>query len=206
MYIEEKQWSASGLSDGYAYNFTARVAQESKSASILEYSIRIDIPALSSTAFILPNLNASWNYTAIKLKIGGNYIDPVAGHFFEGCLSNIIFNGTDIISKYFTEFPSNINPVRGKKVFVKNGHRFSNASETCNDVIRPTAAPHSTGATSTKATSTKATSTNAIKTNPSTAINATSTHTPSKPWSDGNANQVIPANLLFFMLVVFYFI
>ena len=140
---EEKRWNAPQISEGYAYSFTVTVA---KNESVIgsQYTIKTDIPAISRSGFSVVISSNTFNFASIKIKIGGNSPDPVRAQFFEGCLSDFTFQGIDIIGTYFKQYPNNTNPVRGEEVFVKNGHGFSNVSESCDDAMTTTGPVRST--------------------------------------------------------------
>merc|ERR1719210_1811641 len=72
-----------------------------------------------------------WDLEEITLFIGGY---NSSARFFHGCLSDVVFDGVDIIEKYFVEYPNNLNPSRGPLVI----GNFSNMPEICEHSKQPT--------------------------------------------------------------------
>ena len=70
-----------------------------------------------------------WNLDNITLYIGGYKQSINSGQNFEGCLSDFMFQGVNIIEAYFQQYPNNTNPVRGRYT----SGNFSNMAETCDD-------------------------------------------------------------------------
>ena len=168
------------------------VSRRNTSASGWKFSIVTDIAAVS--AFAIEDVNANWNFSTIKINIGGNIPDPVSAGLFEGCLSDVAFQGRDIISTYFKQYPNNTNPVRGKETFVNGGHGFSNVSERCADAMLTTKAPVAT--TTTTVTTADGWST---ESNVSTKVRlSTKGHTPTtKPTDAACVSQAFQITLIF---------
>ncbi|XP_065057759.1 uncharacterized protein LOC135685681 [Rhopilema esculentum] len=74
--------------------------------------------------------DSTWNLENATIYLGGYNREYLrTGDFFEGCISGVMFQGIDIIGKYFQQYPSNKNPVRGSRVV----GAFSNVSQICDD-------------------------------------------------------------------------
>ena len=74
--------------------------------------------------------DSKWNLENATIYLGGyKNVRMQTGDFFEGCISGVMFQGIDIIGKYFQQYPSNTNPMRGSGVI----GAFSNVSQICDD-------------------------------------------------------------------------
>ena len=199
---EEKQWNAIGISEGYAYAFTVTVSKQ-RSASGLQHRIRVDMPPISGAGFTVIISNVTLNFTSIKIKIGGNSPDPVGAQYFEGCLSNFTFKGVDIIRRYFAEYPNNVNPVKGRPTFVKNGHKFSEVAELCDDVLATTRPTESGGPSTTTPWSSTlprnspSTKTSTRENNGTISPSVKTAVSPTLPTNDGNSHQIFGLTLIF---------
>ena len=123
-----------GLTSGYLFSFKLTVTQaDSGNGSYSHYvasSLSVGLMTVDST---------KWNLDNITLYIGGYKQSIKSGQNFEGCLSDFMFQGVNIINTYFQQYPNNTNPVKGS-VTIGN---FSNRAQTCDDVMS-TVAPTST--------------------------------------------------------------
>jgi len=110
---------------GNFFSFTLVVTQTVDNGI---YGHKVD---LSHTAGLTVKDNIEWNFDNITLYIGGYKQSIKSGSYFEGCLSDFIFQGVNIINTYFQEYPRNTNPVKGA-LTVGN---FSNTAQTCDDAV-----------------------------------------------------------------------
>ena len=118
---------------GYMFSFTLTVTQvvldKGTFAHQLHSNFGVALRSFDST---------KWNLDKITLYIGGYKRSNNSGQNFEGCLSDFMFQGVNIINTYFQQYPNNTNPVKGS-VTIGN---FSNKAQTCDDVMS-TVAPTS---------------------------------------------------------------
>ncbi|XP_065061152.1 uncharacterized protein LOC135688293 isoform X2 [Rhopilema esculentum] len=153
---ETKDWSSPLINTGYAFSFSVSVKAQGLNASGSAYSINASVTGALRPSVTLVPFGRKWNYGNVTIKVGGNGpLDPIGAPFFRGCLSDVTFKGVDIIKEYFKQYPNNTNPTRGKEMFIRDGHSFSNVSQICDDVMS-TAKPTSTDATKSKTTVTSA--------------------------------------------------
>ena len=95
----------------------------------------------------------TWQLDKMELFVGGyvNSKSHISESYFFGCLSNVMFQGVDIIATYFSQYPHNTNPVRGSTV---GSPPFATAMQNCNDVMNLTSTVGPTSSTA-KITPTK---------------------------------------------------
>ena len=153
---ETKDWSSPLINTGYAFSFSVSVKAQGLNASGSAYSINASVTGALRPSVALVPFGRKWNYGNVTIKVGGNGpLDPIGATFFRGCLSDVTFKGVDIVKEYFKQYPNNTNPKRGKQMFIRDGHSFSNVSQICDDVMS-TAKPTSTDASKPKTTVTSA--------------------------------------------------
>ena len=122
-----------GGSSGYLLNFTIHVSEVPYSNLSYFYIFDTSLSRGDYTSF-----RKKRNFDNITLYIGGYKQSIDSGAFFQGCLSDFTFQGVDIISTYFQQYPNNTNPVRGD---LTTGS-FRNVAQTCSDALstaQPTA-------------------------------------------------------------------
>jgi len=125
------------VNDGYVYSLRIKIDQNSKSNGSYWHNVTYAIgndrnPDSWSNSWID---DLDWDIDSVTLNIGGhNTTAPLHGNynFFEGCLSDFMFEDVDIIQKYFEEYPNNVNPVRSS-FSIGN---FSHVPQTCDDYPR----------------------------------------------------------------------
>ena len=130
----------SGITSGQVFNLALIFSENLEDDGNYFYNLT---PLLEqeSLLFSLGKIeNSTWNLDDINLFIGGYRLTTET--YFQGCLSDFVFDGVDIIDTYFDEYPNNINPTRGSLV-VGN---FSHDPELCQD-INPSPEKSSTSST-----------------------------------------------------------
>ena len=90
----------------------------------------------------------AWNLNNITFFIGG--YNSTTENYFQGCLSEFVYDEVDIIETYFNEFPNNVNPTRGP--FIVGD--FRNEPEVCDDFIPSTTSVQTTTSPAIETTST----------------------------------------------------
>lgn len=141
-----------GVTSGYLFSFLLTVSQTVDSNGHYNHWIK---RSLSGDTWDFPGTgdDLKWDLDHVTLYIGGYpYPDP-SGNLFEGCLSDFMFEGVDIIERYFAQYPNNINPVQGPLV-VGN---FSHVPQTCDDLPLTTTIKPTTTSTATSSTTEKST-------------------------------------------------
>lgn len=126
----------SKLNTGYEYDFTCTLSQTMRTNATFYRSIRISVTGLSGAAVSVPS-SERWNLDTMKIFIGGYSKSMANGKLFQGCLSDFMFQGTDMIGTYFSQYPTNTNPVRSSFTV----GQFSNVAQMCGDLKRTTPAP-----------------------------------------------------------------
>ena len=116
---------------GFPFSFEVIFTQKNESSRYLKKAIQVRVLHSEQMTQTWESYEgAKWNLENATLYIGGYKSTGVrSGDFFEGCISGVMFQGIDIIGKYFQQYPSNTNPVRGSGVV----GAFSNVSQTCDD-------------------------------------------------------------------------
>ena len=139
------------ISSGNAFNFTITVTQRQVNT---EYSnsVKTKISGYPSFTVTLKN-NVKWDLDKMKLFVGGfSFQNPgVSPSYFHGCLSDVVFQGVDIIDRYFSQYPNNINPIRGSEV---GSPPYATAMQNCSIVTNLTSTVGPTSSTA-KITPTK---------------------------------------------------
>ena len=123
-----------GGSSGYLFSFTIDISETSSGNGTYRHTVNPSLSIAMTTTD-----NTKWNLDNITLYIGGYKKSIESGIYFEGCLSDFTFQGVDIISTYFQQYPNNTNPVKG----ALSAGSFSNVAQTCNDAMS-TAPPTAT--------------------------------------------------------------
>lgn len=115
-----------GLNAGYLFSLKLSIFQTQSSNSSFRHRVT------SSLGFgIDTHDDTPWNLHNITLYIGGYNQSKIAGNFFEGCLSDFMFEGVNIINRYFQQYPNNTNPRRSSIIV----NSFSNVAQTCDDLM-----------------------------------------------------------------------
>jgi len=141
-----------GATSGYLFSFTLDVTQTEDNGT---YHHNFDSSLTSVSVTVKDSIK--WNFDNIALYIGGYKQSIKSGSYFEGCLSDFVFQGVRIIDTYFLEYPGNTNPVKGN-VTVGN---FSNTAQTCDDAFSTTP-PINTSATPISTSVTPTTTSHAV--------------------------------------------
>jgi len=132
--------NVTGITSGKVFNLALIFSETLEDDGNYFYNLK---PLLEqeSPLFSLGKIEkATWNLDDITLFIGGYRLTNET--YFQGCLSDFVFDGVDIIETYFGEYPNNVNPTRGSLV-VGN---FSNVPELCQE-INPSPEKSSTSST-----------------------------------------------------------
>ena len=149
---EYKEWIKSGSAFRFMLTISERLKDDGSYEHSMKSSIEESVTGLKENpiAFGLIDKNDknAWNLNNITFSIGG--YNSTTENYFQGCLSDFIYDEVDIIKTYFDEYPNNVNPVRGSLV-VGN---FRNEPEICDDFI-----PSTTGVATTTSPTMETTST-----------------------------------------------
>ena len=124
-----------GITSGYVFHFTLTLSVTLEFDGNYLYNLESYLedessPLISTSVGSIQN--STWDLHRINFFIGG--YNSTSKNYFQGCLSEFIFDGVDIIQNYFDEYPNNINPITGPLVI----GNFSNTPGTCEDLIAPT--------------------------------------------------------------------
>ena len=130
------------LNTGYEYGFTCTLSQTMPTNVTFLRWMRIHVSGMTPFGQSI-NVRESWKLNTMKIFIGGYSRSIGSGQFFQGCLSDFMFQGTDMIGTYFSQYPNNTNPVRSPLTV----GQFSNVAQMCGDLARPTPGPTTQPAT-----------------------------------------------------------